>query len=118
MSSGETRTERCNEPEWEPQELKWFRPGTVPPPGVYWFGGTIEFGGSSAPFDGNAVVVVPEGDGLLTGIFDFEHEGVRHAFMAEREKMHGEWYGPFEHAPDFGDATIEFVDEGELGDGI
>ena len=118
MKSPDTgQTRRCNEPEWEPKAIKWFRPGATPEPGLYWFDGFVDLSmGACEPVEGRYAVLITE-DGWVNG-FDAEEFS---AFRSKVGRFFGEWYGPFEHPPWFGETMVEpavEMEEGEAGDGI
>ncbi len=93
------QTKRRNEPVWEPVSPKWYGAGNKPPPGLYWFEGfvnlSIEFG---PPMEGRFVVLVLE-DGWINGWGTHAQS----AFRAVINDLTGEWFGPFECPPWFGE---------------
>lgn len=118
MGSGSDRTElhRCNEPDWEPQELLWHRPGTFPEPGTYWFDGFYK-PEHAEEMQGRAIIYIAEKCEVVVGMFLTGETFVHRGIPAE---LYGEWYGPFECPPWFGDAMSEPIEDSEVecGSGI
>jgi hypothetical protein len=85
-------------------------------PGLYWFDGFVNFNQTSPTLEGRCAVLL----NAESWVFGFGASSDIPSFRAKVEMMEGEWYGPFECPPWFGDAMIEPIgeDEVESGSGI